>query len=103
MTSPLSLVVVIPLAVPLALAGVVLNFSRLAGSLEGADVGMGGPVESDDVVVNCIVEEESVRLEAAVVEQFPDAVCHRAEPFGPRSTDSSCEDSDSPSIIVNAC
>jgi len=76
MTSPLSLVVVIPLAVPLALAGVVLNFSWLAGSLEGADVGMGGSVKSDDVVVISLVEEEAVRLEAVVVEQFPDTVGH---------------------------
>ena len=100
---PVPLVVVIPLGIPLTLAGVVLNLSWFAGWLEGAYVSMGGPVESNDVVVDCIVKEESVRLEAAVVEHFPDAVCHRAKPFGPGSTDSSCEDGDSPSIIINAC
>ena len=70
----LPLVVIVPLGISLALAGVVLNLSWFAGSLEGAYVRMSGPVESNDVVVNCVVKEESVRLEAAVVEQFPDTV-----------------------------
>ena len=97
------LVEVIPLGISLTLAGVVLNLSWFAGWLEGAYVSMGGPVESNDVVVDCVVKEESVRLEAAIVEQFPDAICHRAEPFSPGSTDSFCEDGDSSSVVVNAC
>jgi len=100
---PVPLVVVIPLGISFTLAGVVLNLSWFAGWLEGAYVCMGGPVESNDVVVDCIVKEESVRLEAAVVEQFPDAICYRAEPFGSGSADPFCEDGNSSSVLVNAC
>ena len=100
---PMPLVVVIPLGISLTLAGVVLNLSWLAGWFEGADVSMGGPVQGNDVVVICFVKEGSKRVEFAVVEHFPYAICDRAEPFGPRSADPFCEDGDSSSVLANAC
>ena len=97
------LIEIVPLGSPLTLAGVVLNLSWLAGWFEGADVSMCGPVQGNDVVVTCFVKEGSEIVEFAVVEQFPYAICDRAEPFGPRSADPFCEDGDSSTVLANAC